>query len=124
MMKTVISLLAKVDVKIYYTGAGVLVLLQVVLPVVVKLYAPQAAENAKQPEQSTQVQLRPFGRIGYEQLRIGMSLTDVRAILGPGVEISRSPTMATFVWENPDGSKITATFESDKLKSKAQSELK
>ncbi|MBC1241090.1 hypothetical protein [Nostoc sp. 2RC] len=53
-----------------------------------------------------------------------MSLTDVRSILNPGIEVSRSATIATFVWENPDGSKITATFESDKLKSKAQSGLK
>uniref|UniRef100_A0A8J6ZTG1 Uncharacterized protein n=1 Tax=Desmonostoc muscorum LEGE 12446 TaxID=1828758 RepID=A0A8J6ZTG1_DESMC len=80
----------------------------------------QAAFHPQQLEQSAQVQLRPFDRAEYEQLKIGMSLTDVRSILNRGVEVRRSETMATFVWENPDGSKITAIFQSDKLKSKEQ----
>jgi len=75
-------------------------------------------------EQPAQTELRRFGRAEYEQLRTGMTLTDVRSILYRGIEVSRSETTATFIWENPDGSKITATFEHDKLKSKEQSGLK
>ena len=86
----------------------------------------QVPLDSKQHEQSTLSELGHFGRAEYEQMRIGMSLTDVRSILnrGRGIEVSHSATMATFVWENPDGSKITATFEHDKLKSKEQSGLK
>jgi hypothetical protein len=84
----------------------------------------QTAFYSKQHEQSPQTEPRRFGRAEYEQLRTGMSLTDVRSILSRGIEVKRSETTATFVWENPDGSQITATFEHDKLKSKEQSGLK
>lgn len=84
----------------------------------------QTAFYSKQHEQSAQVELSRFSRAEYEQLKPGMSLTEVRSILYRGIEVSRSATTATFVWENPDGSKITATFESDRLKSKQQSGLK
>lgn len=84
----------------------------------------QTAFYSKQHEQSPQAELAPFGRAEYEQLKTGMSLTEVRSILYRGIEVSRSATTATFVWENPDGSKITVTFEHNKLKSKAQSRLK
>ncbi|MBN3871641.1 MAG: hypothetical protein HWQ23_15570 [Nostoc sp. JL33] len=107
--------MAKGNVKIVIPAALILGLLP---------YGFQTAFHSQQLEQSAQVQLRPFGRAEYEQLRIGMSLTDVRSILNPGVEVSSSATMATFLWKNPDGSEITATFEHDKLKSKAQSGLK
>lgn len=83
----------------------------------------QTAFHPQQHEQSAQSEPRRFGRAEYEQLKTGMSLTNVRSILNPGIEVSRSATMATFVWKNPDGSKITVTFESDKLKSKEQSGL-
>ncbi|WP_375494651.1 hypothetical protein [uncultured Nostoc sp.] len=110
-------LLATVDVKIIIP-TGVIVAILGYLPYI------QAAFHTQQLEQSAQVQLRPFGRAEYEQLSIGMSLTDVRSILNRGVEVNRSETTAAFVWENPDGSKINVTFEYDKLKSKAQSGLK
>lgn len=101
--------------------------LNIVIPAGVILgflaYGFQTAFHPQQLEQSAQVQLRLFGRAEYEQLRIGMSLTDVRSILNRGIEVSRSTTTATFVWENPDGSKITVTFENDRLKSKEQSGL-
>ncbi|MHC5862885.1 hypothetical protein [Nostoc sp.] len=84
----------------------------------------QTAFNFQQHEQSAQAELGRFGRAEYEQLKPGMSLTEVRSILYRGIEVSRSATTATFVWENPDGSKITATFEHDLLKSKEQSGLK
>ncbi|MDZ8259876.1 hypothetical protein [Nostoc sp. ChiQUE01b] len=111
-------LLAKADIKIVIPTGVIVVILSYLS------YGFQAAFHPQQLEPSAQVQLRLFGRAEYEQLRVGMSLTDVRSILSRGVEVSRSATMATFVWENPDGSKITVTFESDKLKSKEQSGLK
>ncbi|AFZ61419.1 hypothetical protein Anacy_6150 (plasmid) [Anabaena cylindrica PCC 7122] len=83
----------------------------------------KTAFNSKQFEQSGQTELRRFGRAEYEQLKTGMSLTDVRSILNRGIEVNRSATMATFVWKNPDASKITVIFESDRLKSKEQSGL-
>lgn len=84
----------------------------------------QTAFYPKQHEQSAQTEPRRFGRAEYEQMRTGMTLTDVRSILYRGIEVSRSETTATFVWENPDGSKITATFVNDRLKSKEQSGLR
>lgn len=102
--------------------------LNIVIPAGVMLsflvYGFQTAFHPQQLEQSAQVQLRPFGRGEYEQLKIGMSLTDVRSILYQGTEVNSTATMATFVWKNPDGSKITVIFEHNKLKSKAQSGLK
>ncbi len=84
----------------------------------------QTAFNFKQLGQTTQTEPQRFGRAEYEQLQPGMSLTEVRSILYRGIEVSRSATTATFVWENPDGSKITVTFENDRLKSKEQSGLR
>jgi len=112
---TFAQLVAKVNVKIVIPAAAILGFLS---------YGFQTAFHPQQLEPPPQVQLPPFGRAEYEQLRIGMSLTDVRSILYRGIEVNRSATMATFVWENPDGSKITATFESERLKSKEQSGLK
>ncbi|MCC5612262.1 hypothetical protein LC612_37465 [Nostoc sp. CHAB 5834] len=111
-------LLAKVDVKIVIPTGVIVVILGYLL------HGLQAPFHPQQLEQSTQVQLRLFDRAEYEQLRIGMSLTDVRSILSRGAEVNSSVTTATFVWENPDGSKITVIFEHGKLKSKAQSGLK
>ncbi|MBD2498424.1 hypothetical protein H6G75_29510 [Nostoc sp. FACHB-280] len=85
----------------------------------------QAANSAKQHEQPAQTELYRFSRAEYEQLKPGMSLTEVRSIiLYRGVEVNRSATVATFVWENPNGYKITAVFENDLLKSKEQSGLR
>lgn len=87
-------------------------------------YGLRQPADSKQHEQSAQTELYRFTRVEYEQLKTGMSLTEVRSILYRGVEVSRSAIVATFVWKNPDGSKITVTFEHDKLKSKEQSGLK
>lgn len=87
-------------------------------------YGFRQSADSKQHEQSAQTELYRFSRVEYEQLKTGMSLTEVRSILNRGVEVSRSATMATFLWKNPDGSKITVIFENDLLKSKAQSGLK
>lgn len=65
-----------------------------------------------------------LGLADYESLEPGMTLTEARSILGKGIETSRSETEANFVWRNLDGSKITAVFKGEKLKSKAQDGLK
>lgn len=76
----------------------------------------------KQPVQS-EVKLFAFGRAEYEQIKVGMTITDVRSILGRGTEVSSSATTATYVWKNLDGLKINITLEGDKVKSKEQSGL-
>lgn len=68
----------------------------------------------------SKVSLFAFSHAEYEQLKVGMTITDARSILGRGIEVSRTATKATYVWKNPDGSKITVIFEEDKLKSKEQ----
>ncbi|WP_392477139.1 hypothetical protein [Nostoc sp. C110] len=85
----------------------------------------QTAFYPKHHEQSAQAELCHVGRAEYEMLKPEMSLMEVRSILlCRGSEHSSSATTATFVWENPDGSKIMVTFEHDLLKNKQQSGLK
>ncbi|MEM9091297.1 MAG: hypothetical protein AAGC93_21465 [Cyanobacteria bacterium P01_F01_bin.53] len=69
----------------------------------------------------------PTGKVltlsDYERLKPKMTLTDVRAILGNGMEVSQSVTGlgadAIFTtkheWRNTDGSKIAATFHNNIL---------
>lgn len=76
----------------------------------------------QQTPPATEVQ--HFNCTGYERLLLGMPLEEAKAILGQGIEISRSGTTATFVWENSDKSRITAVFKDGKLISKEQSKLK
>ncbi|MBH8565906.1 hypothetical protein I8748_27695 [Nostoc sp. CENA67] len=63
-------------------------------------------------------------RTEYERLRLGMSLGEVEAILGRGVETEQSATNTNFIWRNQDGSEITANFQNGKLTRKTQSKLK
>lgn len=65
-----------------------------------------------------------FNRVGYERLVLGMSVTDVEAILGQGAETYRSSVKVILVWANDNGSKITVTFENNKLVTKEQFGLK
>lgn len=57
----------------------------------------------------------------YERIEPGMTLTDVRAIAGDGVEVRRSEYSAIFEWSSVDGRTVTGTFEGDRLVEKAQS---
>ncbi|MBD2207821.1 hypothetical protein H6G33_36550 [Calothrix sp. FACHB-1219] len=85
----------------------------------------QVVSNTKQQELPAQPEVRHVNLIEYERLQLEMTLTDVRAILSSnGTEVDRTPTTVTFVWDNLDGSKITAIFENGRLKSKQQSRLK
>ncbi|WP_246275664.1 hypothetical protein [Brasilonema bromeliae] len=85
----------------------------------------QAISSTKQQKLPTQTELCYVSRIEYERLQPGMSLTDVQAILGSGgTEVDRTATTATFIWENPNGYKITTVFNIGKLESKKQTGLR
>jgi hypothetical protein len=61
----------------------------------------------------------------YERAKLGMSLGEIEAFLGPGEEKNRSTSKITFAWENSDGSKIIGTFDpQSKLISKSQEGLR
>lgn len=82
------------------------------------------AQTVFSPNQHEQLaQSQPISLGEYQQLIIGMTITDVRSILGRGIEVSRSERVATYVWKNSDNSQIIGTFENDKLKNKEQSGL-
>jgi hypothetical protein len=83
----------------------------------------KAISVTEQKERHAQTEFQYVTRVDYEQLTPGMSLTDVQAILDRGIEINRSETTATFLWQNSNGSYITVTFKNGKLISKAQSKL-
>lgn len=79
----------------------------------------QAMSNTEQ-QQPTQTKLHD-GPTNYERLKVGMSLTDVRAIMSSnGTETDRTATTANVVWESK-GYQITASFKNDQLESKKQS---
>jgi hypothetical protein len=84
----------------------------------------KAISAPEQKERHAQTDFQYVTRVDYEQLKPGMSVTDVQAILEQGIEINRSETTATFLWQNSNGSYITVTFKNGKLTSKAQSKLK
>lgn len=69
------------------------------------------------------VENRHFTRAEYERLRLGISIVEAEAILDRGTEIQRSTKTRVFVWKNPDGSKINATFMDSKLIHKEQTGL-
>lgn len=81
--------------------------------------------NQKQPHDQIEIQcVSHVNQADYQRLTPGMSIAAVEAILGRGLEIKRSATTATFVWENADGSRISASFQNDLLVSKEQSKLR
>lgn len=80
---------------------------------------PEFTSSAQVP-----VQQQLVSRADYEQLKVGMTITDAQAALGRAIEISRDATTATYRWTNGDGSQITAVFKGDRLTIKEQSGLK
>ncbi len=59
----------------------------------------------------------------YIRLQPGMSVGEAQLILGRGVEIEQSTESVTFIWKNPNGSKITVIFQNGKLIKKQQTGL-
>lgn len=84
----------------------------------------QAVVESNQKKPSTQIEAQSFGYAEYLRLKRGMSIADVEAILGRGIVTSRSGATKIFLWENADGSGITAVFKSNKLEDFKQSKLK
>jgi hypothetical protein len=64
-----------------------------------------------------------YSLIEYERIRPGMPLTEVRAIIGSGTEISRSESVVEVEWVNQDGTKIVGIFNDNLLTQKKQSGL-
>jgi hypothetical protein len=64
----------------------------------------------------------------YNQLKDGMKFEEVTAILGEGVEMSKTEIMGSSVtsyqWRGSDFASITASFQNGKLNSKSQFGLK
>ncbi len=65
----------------------------------------------------------------YGQLTPGMHLLEVEHRIGTGKEVERQPVQGdaittTYEWQNPDGSRLIATFQDMKLTGKAQAGLK
>lgn len=84
----------------------------------------RAVVEGNQQNRSTQIESQDFGYAEYLRLNLGMSIAEVEAILGRGTVISRSGTTETFLWENTDGSGVTAVFKSNRLEDFKQSKLK
>ena len=59
----------------------------------------------------------------YNLLYLGMSPTDARAVLGPGVEISQSVSRVALRWPVSGEHAITAVFENGELIEKTQQDL-
>ena len=72
----------------------------------------------------SQVQQQYNTRADYERLKIGVTQVEVESILGRGIEIKRSHFVNTLIWQNSDKSSIKAIFDSGKLQSKHQENLK
>ena len=68
--------------------------------------------------------------IKYNNLRSGMTYSEAVITLGKSgtetsrVEIPNTPLTILYIWQNPDGSNLNATFQDDKLVTKAQFGLK
>jgi hypothetical protein len=65
-----------------------------------------------------------IGLAEYYRLTLGMKLNEAEAILGRGKEIESTNTTNTYIWVQPDKSKVlTVIFEKGKLIKKLQSNL-
>jgi len=66
--------------------------------------------------------------VRYKQVQAGMSIAKVETIVGEGLETSRLETATSltvsYMWQNADGSSMNATFQDNKLVTKAQVGLK
>ncbi|MEM8863581.1 MAG: hypothetical protein AAGD96_35180 [Chloroflexota bacterium] len=62
-------------------------------------------------------------RAEYERIELQMSLIEVEAILGRGIEVDQSKSTTTVIWTNCDESSITAIFEAAQMIKKSQTGL-
>lgn len=82
-------------------------------------YASRAAFSPQKFIKQTNNQSR-LNAVDFERVRIGMTLVEVQALLGAGIEIESSATGRTLLWRYEDGSSITGIFENGILKYKRQ----
>ena len=82
------------------------------------------AEKSSFRDQPYDTRVTTVTRVDYERLDIGMTQAEVESILDPGVEVSRSEGEVWLTWENPNGSRIEATFRDGVLIHKQQSALR
>ena len=59
-------------------------------------------------------------RAEYERIDLRMSLTEVEAILGRGIEVAQSESTIAFEWKNSDGSSMEILFEDGRMIQKSQ----
>jgi hypothetical protein len=75
------------------------------------------------PVAAAPIAAKQFGLNEYTILQPGMTLTEVRSILGKGIELKSTANSATYEWKNADGSRIHCSFKQGKLELKEQSKL-
>jgi hypothetical protein len=75
------------------------------------------------PVTAASIATKQFGLNEYTMLQPGMTLTEVRSILGKGTELKSTANSATYEWKNADGSRIHCSFKQGKLELKEQSKL-
>jgi hypothetical protein len=67
----------------------------------------------------------PITMAHYHAIQLGMSYQEVVRILGrPGEELTRSPSIVSYVWKNTDHSNLVAVFINDQLHTKGPSGLR
>ena len=66
--------------------------------------------------------------VRYKQVQAGMSIAKVETIVGEGLEMNRSEAGGSltinYLWQNANDSSMSATFQGNKLVTKAQANLK
>jgi hypothetical protein len=85
------------------------------------LYVSPRSPVANAPSATTGRQ--QFGLNEYTMLKTGMSLTEVRSILGKGKELESTVNSVAYEWKNADNSSIYCSFKDGKLQRKKQSAL-
>jgi hypothetical protein len=75
------------------------------------------------PVTAASIVAKQFGLNDYIMLKPGMTLTEVRSILGRGTELKSTVNFAAYEWKNADGSRIHCSFKQGKLELKEQYKL-
>lgn len=83
------------------------------------IFAP-VATGPQNPQFCSMGTCSAISRVEYERLEIGMTLTQVEAILGPGTETYTAENRSQFRWQNSDDYRVEATFQEGKLIEKEQ----
>ncbi|WP_190768974.1 hypothetical protein [Microcoleus sp. FACHB-1515] len=110
------------------TGAAVLIAVTVIAAAVPSYFNLKTHSPAEQQAIQLASQLMTLSE--FEQIHPGLTIAQVSLLLGrSGEEISRAevpeaPATALYLWQNPDGSRITVTFENGAVVAKSQSGLR